>query len=105
MRSDDTSTAGTVPVFEISTSRQFLPWLAEQQLALALSTYQIGKLYFLGLKPDRTLSVFERSFKRCMGLCASPQGLWLSSNQRAAFGNSANADSDFAYVELTFSVF
>lgn len=75
----DTTETTAAPVFEISTSRQMLSWLAEQKLAIALTTYQIGKLYFIGLKPDNTLSVFERSFNRCMGLCATSNGLYMSS--------------------------
>lgn len=64
---------------EITTSRQLLSWLAEQKISIALTTYQIGKLYFIGLKPDNTLSVFERSFNRCMGLCTTANGLYMSS--------------------------
>ncbi len=67
------------PSLEVSTSRQMLSWLAEQKLSLALTTYQIGKLFFIGLKPDGVLSVFERSFNRCMGLCTTPNGLYMSS--------------------------
>lgn len=65
---------------EISTSRQMLAWLAEQQVSLALSTYQIGKLFSLGLKATGELAVFERTFNRCMGLCttADGQGFYLS---------------------------
>ena len=75
----DTSETTATPVLEINTSRQMLSWLAEQKLSIALTTYQIGKLYFIGLKPDNGLSVFERSFNRCMGLCATPNGLFMSS--------------------------
>ena len=75
----DTNETTATPVLEINTSRQMLSWLAEQKLAIALTTYQIGKLYFVGLKSDNTLSVFERSFNRCMGLCATPNGLYMSS--------------------------
>jgi uncharacterized protein (TIGR03032 family) len=69
------------PALEISASRQFTSWLAEQRLSLAFSTYQTGKLFLLGLQPDGRLSVFERTFERCMGLCAAPdaQTLWMSS--------------------------
>lgn len=67
------------PTLEITTSRQMLSWLAEQKISIALTTYQIGKSYFIGLKPDNSLSVFERSFNRCMGLCATPNGLYMSS--------------------------
>lgn len=75
----DTNEAEVKPTLEISTSRQMLSWLAEQRLSIALTTYQIGKLYFIGLKPDNGLSVFERSFNRCMGLCATSNGLYMSS--------------------------
>jgi len=69
------------PSFEITTSRQLLAWLAEQQLSIALTTYQIGKLFSLGLKANGELAVFERTFNRCMGLCPSGDGngFWLSS--------------------------
>ena len=75
----DSSETEVKPTLEISSSRQLLSWLAEQQLSIALTTYQVGKLYFIGLKPDNGLSVFERSFNRCMGLCATPNGLYMSS--------------------------
>jgi len=66
------------PALEVSTSRQLLSWLQEQQLSIALTTYQIGKLFFLGLNPNGELSVFERNFNRCMGLCATANGLYMS---------------------------
>ncbi|MFW6730723.1 MAG: TIGR03032 family protein [Synechococcus sp.] len=62
------------PAFEITTSRQLLSWMAEQRLSLALTTYQIGKLFSLGLKNNGELAVFERTFNRCMGLCPSGNG-------------------------------
>ncbi|MEF8756302.1 MAG: TIGR03032 family protein [Accumulibacter sp.] len=71
--------AAQQPALDISTSRQFAAWLAEQQLSLALTTYQIGKLFLIGRKPEGELSIFERSFNRCMGLCATANGLYLSS--------------------------
>lgn len=75
---EDTQEAKT-PLLEISTSRQFTAWLNEQNISLAFTTYQIGKLYFIGLKPDQSLSVFERNFNRCMGLCTTANGLYMSS--------------------------
>ncbi len=77
--SEATATPAPAPVLEISTSRQMLSWLVEQKISIALTTYQVGKLYFIGLKPDNGLSVFERSFNRCMGLCTTPNGLYMSS--------------------------
>ena len=75
----ETAQAPGLPSLEITTSRQFPAWLAEQKLSLALTTYQIGKLFFIGLKENGELSIFERSFNRCMGLCATANGLYLSS--------------------------
>ena len=67
------------PTLSISASRQFTPWLAEQVVSLVFSTYQAGKLFFLGLKADGGLSIFERTFERCMGLAVSGDTLYMSS--------------------------
>jgi len=74
-----TKTTTAKPSLEINASRQFTSWLAEQKLSLAFTTYQAGKLFFIGLKPDGKLSVFERTFERCMGLYASDSSLYMSS--------------------------
>lgn len=75
----DTDTAAPAAPLELTTSRQFLAWMAEQKLSLALTTYQIGKLFLLGLKGNGELSVFERSFNRCMGLAPTANGFYMSS--------------------------
>lgn len=64
---------------ELNASRQFTPWLFEQNLSLAFTTYQAGKLFFIGLQSSGKLSVFERSFERCMGLYAQDSSLYMSS--------------------------
>jgi len=66
------------PALEITTSRQFTAWLAEQRLSLAFTTYQSGKLFLVGLQPDGRLSIFERTFNRAMALWASAETLFLS---------------------------
>ena len=76
---EQTDSTPATPALEITTSRQMLSWMAEQNLSLAFTTYQIGKLFFLGLKPNQELSVFERTFNRCMGLCTTPNGLYMTS--------------------------
>ena len=73
------SPAPPVRGLEINASRQFIPWLFEQNLSLAFTTYQAGKLFFIGLQPDGRLSVFERTFERCMGLYAQADSLYMSS--------------------------
>ena len=67
------------PQFEFLTSRQFTAWMAEQRVSLAFTTYQAGKLFFLGIQPNGKLDIFNRTFERCMGLCVGSQTLWLSS--------------------------
>ncbi len=66
--------------FALQASRQFTSWLDEQKVSLAFTTYQTGKLFLIGLKPDGKMSVFERTFERCMGLVAQgADTLWMSS--------------------------
>ena len=64
---------------EMMGSRSFNNWLGEQKISLAFTTYQAGKVFFIGLQPDGRLSIFERTFNRSMGLWATPQTLWMSS--------------------------
>jgi uncharacterized protein (TIGR03032 family) len=73
-----TSTAAE-PWLHVQGSRHFLDWLAEMRVSLAFTTYQTGKVFFVGRKLDHSLAVFERTFNHCMGLWASPnaQSLWL----------------------------
>lgn len=68
----------TEPWIEVTSSRLFAGWLAEQQISLAFTTYQTGKLFLLGRQPDGRLTVMERNFQRCMGLWADDQTLWVS---------------------------
>jgi uncharacterized protein (TIGR03032 family) len=67
------------PWIEVLSSRSFGAWLATQNVSLGFTTYQTGKLFLLGRKPDGGLAVFERTFNRAMGLCGDGQALWLGS--------------------------
>ncbi len=86
------SQASSEPWLNAIGSRYFLDWLHEQQCSLAFTTYQTGKLFLVGCKSlsgagvptsesDRGLSVFERTYNHCMGMCATSDGrtIWLSS--------------------------
>jgi uncharacterized protein (TIGR03032 family) len=53
-------------------------WLATQQISLAFTTYQTGKLFLLGRNPEGRLAVVERTFNRAMGVWSDGQTLWLS---------------------------
>jgi len=66
------------PQLELTCSRQFPEWLAKQSVSLAFTTYQTGKLFIIGLQPSGRLSIFERTFNRCMGLFGDGQTLWMS---------------------------
>ena len=57
--------------FALTTSRGFESLLNRLGGAICLTTYQAGKFFMLGLKPDGKLSVHERTFARCMGLGVS----------------------------------
>lgn len=67
------------PRLEFNGSRLFTDWLAARRASLVLTTYQAGKLILVGLNPQGGLSVFERSFDRCMGLGLADGSLWMSS--------------------------
>ncbi len=67
------------PKLELTGSRQLAAWMAERKVSLAFTTYEAGKLFLIGLKPDGRLSMFERTFNRCMGLAAEGDTLWMSS--------------------------
>ena len=70
---------GLAANLEISASRQFPAWLAEHKVSFAFTTYQAGKLFMVGVKEEGRLSLFERTFSRCMGLWGDGQTLWMSS--------------------------
>jgi uncharacterized protein (TIGR03032 family) len=72
------------PWLEITSLPELGAWLAEQQVSLAFSTYQTGKLFLVGrlagpgAGPSGLLAVQERTFNRSMGLWGDGQTLWLS---------------------------
>lgn len=58
-------------IFVLTTSRGFTSWLARAGGSLAFTTYQAGKVFFLGLNAEDKQWVHERTFARCMGLAVS----------------------------------
>ncbi len=59
-------------------SRLFVSWLNEQKAGLAFSTYQAGKLFFVGLNAQGELAIFNRTLARVMGLAVHQQSLWVA---------------------------
>ncbi|WP_306250388.1 TIGR03032 family protein [Parvularcula sp. IMCC14364] len=66
------------PAFSASGSRLFTSWLTGAQASLAFTTYQAGKVFFIGMQPDGRLSIFERTFARSMGLATQDKRLWMA---------------------------
>jgi len=87
-----TSHIPTPPELELTGSRQFTSWLTEQKASLAFTTYQSGKLFMIGMQDNGRLSVFERTFNRCMGLWGDGQTLYMSTlYQMWRFENTLDA--------------
>src|SRR5688572_30561887 len=62
----------------ILSSGGFGDWLAEQRVAIAATTYQAGRLFFIGRKPDGGLRAHERMIEHCQGLWTDGIELWTS---------------------------
>jgi uncharacterized protein (TIGR03032 family) len=56
--------------FQMTFSRHFGDWLAQEKISLAF-TNPPQKVFFVGLQRDGQLSLYERTFMRCLGI-ASP---------------------------------
>jgi uncharacterized protein (TIGR03032 family) len=59
-------------------SQRFSAWLAGADVSLALTTYQAGRLFFIGRKPDGSIRAHERLIEQCQGLWTDGQTLWAS---------------------------
>jgi uncharacterized protein (TIGR03032 family) len=88
----------------ITSSANFTQWLSDRFVSLAFTTYQAGKIFLVGLQPNGNLSVFERTFDRCMGLWVNNSSLYLSSlYQIWGFENALESGQiyngyDFLYI-------
>lgn len=56
----------------------FADWLRAADLSLALTTYQAGRLFLLGRKPDGRLRAHERRIEHCQGLWTDGETLWVA---------------------------
>lgn len=59
-------------------SPRFSEWLARADASIALTTYQAGRLFFIGRKPDGSVRAHERMIEQCQGLWTDGQSLWTS---------------------------
>jgi uncharacterized protein (TIGR03032 family) len=90
------SAGDSAPPYMVETSPGFAAWLHEQKLALAITTYQIGKLFLIGAPAPNRLSVTERTFQRCLGVAAVGRSLYLAGlNSILRFENVVPQDQQF----------
>src|SRR2546423_14667467 len=59
-------------------SSRFPDWLASVDACLSLTTYQAGRLFFIGRKGDGGVRAHERLIEQCQGLWTDGQTLWTS---------------------------
>ncbi len=70
--------ASPSPRLQLQLSEGFAEWLAGRNASLCFTTYQAGKIFMIGSAETGRISVFERTLNRCMGLAATPTGLYVS---------------------------
>ncbi len=67
--------------FKVYASPGFPEWMAAEDVSLAFTTYDTGKLFLVGRNSVGQLAVFERTFERAMGLAVtSSDALWLATS-------------------------
>lgn len=67
------------PSLDITSSPGLPDWLASNNVSVVFSTYQVGKLFMIGVGEQGRLAAFERTFERAMGLAVDGDSLWMSS--------------------------
>jgi uncharacterized protein (TIGR03032 family) len=73
------ATADAADPPQISLSRGFGAWLLEQQVSLAFTSYQTGRLVLVGVDPIGRVSFNEQNYARAMGLHADGDTLYIAS--------------------------
>jgi uncharacterized protein (TIGR03032 family) len=64
---------------QIALSRGLGAWLLEQQVSLAFTSYQTGRLILVGVDPTGRVSFNEQNYARAMGLHADGDSLYVAS--------------------------
>lgn len=59
-------------------SRQFVEWMQIANVSFAFTSYQSGRLFFVGIDEQRRINMMQRSFTRAMGLHVSDRRVWLA---------------------------
>lgn len=66
---------------QIGVSRGLRQWLVDNSTSLAVSSYQSGRLIFVGAMDNGTVSIHQQRYDRVMGLCWTPNRLYLAARQ------------------------
>lgn len=64
---------------DLYASPSFAGWLQKVGGSIAFTTYQAGRLLFLGHKSNGQLWLHERAFEHCQGLWSDGKTIWVSS--------------------------
>lgn len=89
------SEGDSAPPYRVNASPGLAGWLRQHDLALAISTYQIGKLFLVGAPDADRLNVTERTFERCLGVAIQRDNLYLAGlNALYRFTNVVPAGQD-----------
>ena len=97
------STGDSAPPYSVAASPGFAAWLHDQNAALAVTTYQIGKLFLIGAPAPDRLSVTERTFQRCLGVASVGNSLYLAGlNNILRFENVVPAGQNLDGHDLVF---
>ena len=73
-----TSEGDSAPPYSVQASPGFTAWLHQTNGSIAVTTYQIGKLFLIGAPATDRLSVTERTFQRCLGVAVVGRSLYLA---------------------------
>lgn len=90
---------------DINFSRGLAPFLASQNMSLAFTSYQTGRLYLIGHGPENKLALHEAGYSQAMGVTGNAGRLYLGTHTQIvrmentlAPGSLANKVHDKVYV-------
>lgn len=67
--------------FDLHLKKEFRQWIAEEEISLALTTYEGGKLIIIGPGLNQGTIVTERNFERCMAMLVEDnKNIWISTH-------------------------
>jgi uncharacterized protein (TIGR03032 family) len=67
------------PQTKMSVSRGFANWMSLQRCSIAFTSYQTGKLFLVGLTPEKKVSFHQQSYQRAMGIHCLRDRLYVGS--------------------------